>query len=148
MSRLYLLRGAKAQRLPYSQHTNQLNSYCNRISLTSSQCQRKLRYESSTSTSQELSRATKFHSLWVSLLGIRDTWPDFHFFNIQGAFFNCSALKMTKCQPDGEIWELFLSKKRLRMKKVKVPELLRTVPLPKMTKENSSGDWSWQLRFH
>ena len=54
---------------------------------------------------------------------------------IQGAFFYCSALKMTKCQPDREISELFLPKKRLRMKKVKVPELFRTVPLPKMTKE-------------
>ena len=42
---------------------------------------------------------------------------------------------MTKCQPDREISELFLPKKRLRMKKVKVPELFRTVPLPKMTKE-------------
>ena len=50
---------------------------------------------------------------------------------IQGAFFDCSALKM--CQPDREISELFLPKKRLRMKKV--PELFRTVPLPKMTKE-------------
>ena len=56
-------------------------------------------------------------------------------FYIQGGFFYCSALKMTKCQPDREIWELFLPKKRLRMKKVKVPELFRTVPLPKMTKE-------------
>ena len=54
---------------------------------------------------------------------------------IQGAFFYCSALKMTKCQPDREISELFLPKKRLRMKKVTVPELFRTVPLPKMTKE-------------
>ena len=54
---------------------------------------------------------------------------------VQGAFFKCSALKMTKCQPDREISELFLPKKRLRMKKVKVPELFRTVPLPKMTKE-------------
>ena len=54
---------------------------------------------------------------------------------IQGGFFDCSALKMTKCQPLKEISELFLPKKRLRMKKVKVPELFRTVPLPKMTKE-------------
>ena len=54
---------------------------------------------------------------------------------IQGAFFYCSALKMAKCQPAREISELFLPKKRLRMKKVKVPELFRTVPLPKMTKE-------------
>ena len=34
-------------------------------------------------------------------------------------FFYCSALKMTKCQSDREIPELFLLKKRLRMKKVK-----------------------------
>ena len=54
---------------------------------------------------------------------------------VQGAFFDCSALKMTKCQPDREISELFLPKKRLRMKKVKVQELFRTVPLLKMTKE-------------
>ena len=54
---------------------------------------------------------------------------------VQGAFFYCSALKMTKCQPDREISELFLPKKRLRMKKIKVPELFRSVPLPKMTKE-------------
>ena len=58
-----------------------------------------------------------------------------HYNEIQGVFFYCSALKMTKCQPDREIWELFLPKKRPRMKKVKVPELFRTVPLPKMTKE-------------
>ena len=42
---------------------------------------------------------------------------------------------MTKCQSDWEISELFLQKKRLRMKKVKVPELFRTVPLPKMIME-------------
>ena len=54
---------------------------------------------------------------------------------VQGSFFNWSALKMTKCQPDREISELFLPKKRLRMKKVKVPELFRTVPPPKTTKE-------------
>jgi len=52
----------------------------------------------------------------------------------QDAFLT-SALKMTKCQPDREIPEMFLPKKRLRMKKVKVPELFRNVPLPKMTKE-------------
>ena len=51
---------------------------------------------------------------------------------VQGAFFYCSALKMTKCQPDREISELFLPKKQLR---IKVPELFRTGPLPKMTKE-------------
>ena len=34
-----------------------------------------------------------------------------------GCFFYCSVLKMTKCQPDREISELFLPKKRLRMKK-------------------------------
>ena len=45
------------------------------------------------------------------------------------------CVKMIKCQSDREISELFLPKKRLRMKKVKVPELFRTVPLPKMTKE-------------
>ena len=58
-----------------------------------------------------------------------------HVSNIQGAFFYCSALKLTKCQLDREISELFLPKKQLRLKKVKVPELFRTVPLPKMTKE-------------
>ena len=35
-----------------------------------------------------------------------------------GCFFDCSALKMSKCQPDREISELFLPEKRLRMKKV------------------------------
>ena len=35
---------------------------------------------------------------------------------LQGAFFYCSALKMTKCQPDREISELFLPKKRLRIR--------------------------------
>ena len=45
--------------------------------------------------------------------------------NIQGGFFNWSAQKMTKCQPDREFSELVLPKKRLRMKKVKVPELVR-----------------------
>ena len=39
---------------------------------------------------------------------------------------------MTKCQPDREISELFFPKKQLR---IKVPELFRTGPLPKMTKE-------------
>ena len=43
---------------------------------------------------------------------------------------------MVKCQPDREISELFLLKKSLRMQKVKVPDLFRTVPLAKMTKEN------------
>ena len=55
--------------------------------------------------------------------------------NIQGGFFDCSALKMTKYQPLEDFSKLVLPKKRLRMKKVKVPELFRTVPLPKMTKE-------------
>ena len=52
-----------------------------------------------------------------------------------GCFFNCSALKITKCQPAREISDLFLPKKGLRMKKIKVPELFRTVHLHKMTKE-------------
>ena len=39
-------------------------------------------------------------------------------------FFYWSALKMTKCQPLKEFSELVLPKKRLRMKKVKVPELV------------------------
>ena len=45
-----------------------------------------------------------------------------------GCFFYCSALKLTKCKPDREISELFLPKKQLRMKKIKVPELF---PSPK-----------------
>ena len=52
-----------------------------------------------------------------------------------GCFFNCSALKITKCQPAREISDLFLPKKGLRMKKIKVPELFRTVHLHKTTKE-------------
>ena len=40
-------------------------------------------------------------------------------FNVQGAFFYCSAQKMTMCQPDREISELFLPKK--------TTELFRTV---------------------
>ena len=43
---------------------------------------------------------------------------------IQGGFFDCSALKMTKCQPLKEFSELVLPKKRLGMKKFKVPELV------------------------
>ena len=38
--------------------------------------------------------------------------------NIQGGFFDWSALKMTKSQPLKEFSELVLPKKRLRMKKV------------------------------
>ena len=53
---------------------------------------------------------------------------------IQGAFFYCSALKMTKCQPQGNL-RTVPPQKQLRLKKVKVPELFRTVPLPEMTKE-------------
>ena len=44
--------------------------------------------------------------------------------NIQGSFFDWSALKMTKCQLLKEFSELVLPKKRLRMRKVKVPELV------------------------
>ena len=44
---------------------------------------------------------------------------------LQGAFFDPSAQKMTKSQPLKEFSELVLPKKRLRMKKVKVPELVR-----------------------
>ena len=40
-------------------------------------------------------------------------------FNAQGAFFYCSAQKMTLCQSDREISELFLPKNLLRMKKIK-----------------------------
>ena len=36
-----------------------------------------------------------------------------------GCFFDCSALKMTKCQPAREISALFHPKKGLRMKKLK-----------------------------
>ena len=43
---------------------------------------------------------------------------------VQGSFFDWSALKMTKCQLLKEFSELVLPKKRLRMKKVKVPELV------------------------
>ena len=43
---------------------------------------------------------------------------------LQGGFFYWSALKMTKSQPLKEFSELVLPKKRLRMKKVKVPELV------------------------
>ena len=51
---------------------------------------------------------------------------------LQGAFFYWSALKMTKCQPLKEFSELVLPKKRLRIKKVKVPELvLETVQILK-----------------
>ena len=44
--------------------------------------------------------------------------------NIQGGFFDWSALKMTKSQPLKEFSELVLPTKRLRMKKVIVPELV------------------------
>ena len=51
---------------------------------------------------------------------------------IQGGFFDWSALKMTKCQPNREFSELVLSKKLLRIKKVEVPELvLETVQILK-----------------
>ena len=51
---------------------------------------------------------------------------------IQGGFFNWSGLKMTKSQPLKEFSELVLPKKRLRIKKVKVPELvLETVQILK-----------------
>ena len=43
---------------------------------------------------------------------------------IQGGFFDWSALKMTKSLPLKEFSELVLPKKRLRMKNVKVPELV------------------------
>ena len=55
---------------------------------------------------------------------------------IQGGFFNWSAQKMTKCQPDREFSELALPKKRLRMKKVKVPELV--LPQKRLRKEKVS----------
>ena len=35
---------------------------------------------------------------------------------VQGASFDCSALKMTKCKPDREILELFLPKKDMNEK--------------------------------
>ena len=40
--------------------------------------------------------------------------------DLQGGFFDWSALKMTKCQLLKEFSELVLPKKRLRMKKVEI----------------------------
>ena len=52
--------------------------------------------------------------------------------DLQGVFFDWSALKMTKSQPFKEFSELVLPKKRLRIKKIKVPELvLETVQILK-----------------
>ena len=54
----------------------------------------------------------------------------------QGGFFDRSALKMTKCQPLKEFSELVLPKKRLGMKKIKVPELI--LPQKRLRKEKVS----------
>ena len=51
-------------------------------------------------------------------------WKEGHLPSYTGCFFYWSALKMTKSQPLKEFSELVLPKKRLRMKKVKVPELV------------------------
>ena len=63
----------------------------------------------------------------------------------------CSALKMTKCQPLKEISELFLPRKRLRKKKVNVPELFKyfnffSANILRVDTKNSGGTDSGTVR--